>query len=319
MGTGNTGDRSRQLAERLQRSIDSKEYQYHVWSKASVGEAFATVAREIFQRSMPKNYDYRADVDTQRRLIRLWKHTERWRHECIDEAIDRVAGIPGAGLRRTELLSAIGRTMGLTDGQTVYTVEELLPYVRPKDKAALLQFLRWVFESYQYNHAKIFGAIPNFVSYKAAYNPVLASILPETRSSENGPLGPTIQETITIPSLSILRRMSADNLVKIRTSTGEDYLDALQDWYSDRYDDAKANAVRRNLHNYANNLTQEAMTIQGFFPVRAQALLGNRRAVTNILLSGAIGGASVSSFIDAALLGHSESQLLAISGGYQDS
>ena len=154
------------LADRLQVAARSKDFSLAYWPQHDVGEKFDQVIERYLSRPEPPQADMYLGIN-QKYLNTLWKLTERWRLDCVYEAREETRKIAQCGLRRGEIMNAVGRDLGLPLDYQVNDIAELLelPLESPEKKQALRVFLRWMCELYQYNQAVEFGTTPNFPNY----------------------------------------------------------------------------------------------------------------------------------------------------------
>ncbi|MBM2827145.1 MAG: hypothetical protein HW403_1209, partial [Dehalococcoidia bacterium] len=95
-----------QLAERLEKTIENNsKYRFGDWGGQNMAINYEKTVKEYLQRAEPANLNYLEDRK-RRELLQLWNRTKEWRYELIEEAINRTEG---GGLRRGEIMSALGR------------------------------------------------------------------------------------------------------------------------------------------------------------------------------------------------------------------
>jgi hypothetical protein len=232
------------VADRLQFAADvNPDFSPAYWPEHDIGGKFEQVVERYLSRAEPPEIESGSGID-QEELKKLWKMTEAWRIDCIHEARDRTREIASVGLRRGEIMNAVGRQLGLPEDHMVDDICELLGLAKSAKESQALQFFwRWVGECYHYNHAKEFGAILSFPSYDPLGGLIANSVLPVGMPLSITPPVPTLREIVKIPPLSILLKISPSEIIQVRQDLGPGYLTAVKTWCREP-SEANASAVR---------------------------------------------------------------------------
>lgn len=263
------------IANRLQVAARSKDFLLAYWPQHDVGEKFDQVIERYLVRPEPPQADMYLGIN-QKYLNTLWKLTERWRLDCVYEAREETRKIAQRGLRRGEIMNAVGRDLGLPSDCQVNDIAELLeiPLESPEKKQALRVFLRWMCELYQYNQAVEFGTTPNFPNYDPLSGIVISSAFTEAPSQVELSSFPTIREGVSLPPMKILLHISPTELIRVRNEKGPAYFAALRAWQY-QPNEAHEREVRHTLQQYCKEIFEWSMGKQDFSTAILDVLLGS--------------------------------------------
>ncbi|MCK4796399.1 MAG: hypothetical protein KAT05_03405, partial [Spirochaetes bacterium] len=249
------------MADRLDDAVKkNKEFSPEYWPKHDIGENFEQIVDQHLTCEMPPEVDTESGINT-KKLQNLWECTERWRIHCVGEARDKTKEITGRGLRRGEIMNAVGRDLGLPKDHKVNDMTELFNTKKSsKENEALKYFCRWVNDCYQYNQANEFDATANFPFYDPIGSIMVSSILPKEQSKIDPEPLEIIRETIKFPSINNLLKMSPDRIISISDDTlSAGYTEAMNIWQKESDEANKINAIKR-LHEYANDVCKTTQT-----------------------------------------------------------
>ena len=283
------------LANRLQVAANASGFLVAYWPKRNMGEQFDQVIKQYLACRKPPQVDASFGIN-QDDLDRLWKLTEPWRLDCVDEAREKTLQIDGGGLRRGELVNAVGRNLGLPPGYQAKDIEELLALPKsPDEKQALGVFLRWICELYQYNQAVEFGTTLNFPSYRPMSGVMTWNVLPKAPPLIDLLSIRTIQTTVSFPPMKVLLKISPTELLRVRNEQGPAYFAALKDWQCEP-NDTKEAEVLRNLEQYSKEIMKLAKREQNLLSAVLDVVVGAQTTLSRQLLGSLLvsGGVAVS-------------------------
>lgn len=225
----------------------------------------------------------------QEALEGLWRDTEHWRIGCIDQAREKAMELGEPGLRRGEIMNAVGRDLGiLGPNDRVDDIGDLInhPLVPEEKKRALRSFFQWMCELYEYNHAIQLKAAPNFPHYSPYSGAVVNNALPAGPPLMDLSSIHVIRESVSFPRIKVLEATPPDELLAVRQEFNRTYLDAVLAWRREP-NAPNESEVRRVLRSYSEALAKRCR-------VEAQSLvditLGALPQLTREVLKGALYG-----------------------------
>lgn len=156
-------------------------------------------------------------------------------------------------------------------------------------------YCRWVCALYHYNQAVEFGAVSNFPSFDPLSGAITAYLLPPEKPArkiagsrpDHYPTSTTIQETVSLPPLRVVRRVSPVELLEARNEYGPAYFTALSLWQN-RPDASNEMKLRAALRTYSRELTRLVHKEQDFSEVLLEMVLGAASAPTRTVLAAAL-------------------------------
>lgn len=245
-----------EIAYRLQIAADANpSFSPMYWPPHDVGEQFDKVVEKYLVDPELPDIDPSSGINMQD-LEDHWRLTENWRTDCIRKAREETKKIAGKGLRRGEIMNAVGRSLGLPEDHKVNDVKELFSLPKsPKKKRAIKLFCRWMTECYQYNQATELGCTPNFPCFDALNSLMTISVLPQATTPTDLNCVPIIREKVAHPPFKVLLDISPTELLKVRQDLGLGYFAAVAAWQQ-KPNVAKAQEVRRTLRKYAEELVK---------------------------------------------------------------
>jgi hypothetical protein len=262
---------SKMIAGRLQATVDlpGADFQPVYWPGHSVGEKFSEVVKRLLW--LPEVPDMEANPAVNKERQRNWKLTEKWRLDCIAEAEKRSRG----GLRRGEIMNAVGRQLGLPDGHAVNDVRELFRLAKSgPERHALRVFCGWVTECYQYNQAEEFQVIHNCPKYNPNNNLIVTDNLMSEQQSEEDPRArPLVKITVAIPPIKLLLRVPAGDIIRIREELGKKYLTDLVAWQNEPTESNEA-ILRKSLQGYAKEIVDWSRKTDTFKTADLDVIIG---------------------------------------------
>jgi hypothetical protein len=255
LGIQGIRESSDRIAHRLQLAWkSSRDIAPAYWPQHDVGDKFDQIITRCLACPEPPQADAESGI-SQQQLSRLWKLTERWRLDCLEEARVKTRKTAGIGLRRGEIMNAVGRDLGLPVDHMVNNIAELfaLPLESPEKEGALRVFFRWVCECYQYTQAVEFETIPSFPGYDPLAGVVVCSVFPMGPPLLDWPHVPTIRETVRFPPMNVLQTISANDLLQARNELSPAYFTALMAWQRQPIE-ANAKEVHSTLQQYSKEI-----------------------------------------------------------------
>lgn len=278
--------KAKRIANRLQNAAKKNpQFSPEYWPKHDIGEKFGQVVEHHLACQKPPEVDTRSGISLEE-LQDLWELTERWRIHCVGEARDKTKEMTGGGLRRGEIMNAVGRDLGLPKDHRVNDIAELFPYTKSsKENEALRYFCRWVNDCYQYNQANEFGAIANFPVYDPIGSLMVSSILPKEQSKIDSEPAPTLREKVPLPSINVLLKMSPSEFILAYEELGTGYFEAVETWQQEP-DDANKKEAIKYLHLYAKDICERATQKNN---VMADVVIGAFATPTRKLLTATLG------------------------------
>jgi hypothetical protein len=251
-------ENANKIANRLQNAAKKNpQFSPEYWPTHDIGEKFGQVVEHHLACQSPPEVDTGSGINLDE-LQDLWERTERWRIHCVGEARDKTKEMTGRGLRRGEIMNAVGRDLGLSKDHKVNDIAELFRYKKhSKEKKALRCFFRWVNDCYQYNQANEFGAIANFPIYDPIESLMVSSILPKEQSKMDSEPAPTIRETVPLPSINVLSKMAPSEFILAYEESGTGYFEAVETWQQEP-DDANEKEAIKYLRLYAKDICKRA-------------------------------------------------------------
>ena len=236
-----------------------------------LGWTFDELLDQNLRREEPTELDLAEGIG-EGELRGYWERTKRWRQACVDEAREAARKIGEGGVRRGEIMNAVGRALGLEKDSKVHDIGDLFRAF-PEQEQDLRIFFQWVNELYQYNQADGLGAIPNFPGYNPLSGAVVGGVLPLGPARVDLSSAPTIKARVEIPPVGVLHRVSPYELVRIRETIGHGYLSAVDAW-QDRPNDWNKSEVRRTLGEYAKEILEWTAKEHEFQEAYVDVLLG---------------------------------------------
>lgn len=251
-------EKAKIIANRLQDAAkENLQFSPEYWPKHDIGEKFGQVVEHHLACQRPPEIDTGSGISLEK-VQELWELTERWRIHCVGEARDKTKEIAGRGLRRGEIMNAVGRDLGLPNDYKVNDVEDLFLYTESfKEEEALRYFFRWINDCYQYNQANELGAIANFPVYDPIGSLMVSSILPKEQSNVDSEPVKFIREKVPLPSINVLSKMSPNDFIHTIKRYRKGYFDAVETWQHEK-DDANKKEVIKYLHLYAKDICKRA-------------------------------------------------------------
>lgn len=260
------------------------------WPGFDVGEAYESTVRRYLMRDnapriLPNLGINQSELDT------FWAMTRRYRMDCVAEALQDTRAYAGVGLRRGELMNAVGRALDIRPSEGIQDVVELVRTRHFQERRALELFCLWMSQCYHLNQAEAFGARPSFPEFDPLTGAIMTEQFEEgTQEDEGASSDSALSEVFTIPSLARLKKMPPDSLLGVRGDYGKDYLRSVDAWLGAPSDTAKREQVATNLQAYAAELVKWA-SLDGPIPVNpfqvvAQGGQPNRDALASVLDAG---------------------------------
>ncbi len=147
-------------------------------------------------------------------LESLWTDTLEWRTSCMDKARELSPG----GLKRGEIMNAVGYHLGFPHDKKVDDWRDLMSFAESKGVLEpFIAFAKWVNECYHFNQAHEFGAYHNALQYDPVTSIVTRRMLGRNRSRERS----FKQTKISIdlpPPLLLSHHPRPSDLLKVRSS-----------------------------------------------------------------------------------------------------
>ncbi|MCK4670764.1 MAG: hypothetical protein KAT43_06185 [Nanoarchaeota archaeon] len=244
-----------ELARRLSRVTENPSFKPFVWPR-EIGEDFAKLIQTCLTTDSVPEVGSECQLSP-RNVKLLWQRTAKWRKDCVEEALSKTKQIAGKGLRRGELMNAIGRSLGIRSGHKVQDIRELRSVVGVDyhERFALNCFLNWMCQLYHWNQASAFGATVSLPTYDETTPIGLSAILPQSPPSSAG--GKVITVQVSIPPTDVIARLRPNELIAIRSDLGSGYLAALGEWQREPTEENEAK-VRSSLAAYAEGIRKES-------------------------------------------------------------
>jgi hypothetical protein len=239
-------------ARRLDRAISSKT-KIQPWPDWHVGERYAETLRKHLMADSPPAID--ESVVNRDIVKKLWECTERWRIDCVEEAV-LFARENDKGLRGT-LMAAVLKSLkgGTLSDIEVDDVNQLFTAASDDERFFLHFFCRWMTDCYQYNQATEFGAIPNFPEFDPLDCLMVQSFYPNREAATGTGTG-NLEIDVDLPPIELLQKLDPKELIARKHNYGCAYLCDLELWQSGNVEDEKD--LRNNLHKYATDLSKWA-------------------------------------------------------------
>jgi hypothetical protein len=262
------------LAAEMQKAADrNPHFAPYLWQPQGVGEGLDRLIQDRLQRTLPPNIQC-SDKDN---LDLLWRQTKVWRIDCINEARRETERRQGGGIRRGEIIAAVGRQLGVTDRDHV--VEDLRSLLesglRPEVRRALVIFLQWLSDLYQLNGARSLGVRPSVPDYTLYREAMLTGDLPLSLPIASPPIVQAIEMWVRFPRVEILQTIPPHELLDIRDNEGQAYFAAVRAWRQHPTLQRDA-VVRATLERYGAAIIKCARRYQDFLAVYLYAFLGHR-------------------------------------------
>ena len=220
------------VASRLDLAMQTGKIEPMYWPTWSVGEKYKeTILKYIVNAECPQTLN--GSVIRQEELQQYWTQTEKWRTEDVVRAIERTSHVPNAGLRRSELQTVLGNSIGINKDE-IDDVRELLQHAveRGQWPVQMELMVRWIVECYQHNMAKALDVDLDFPSLGVA-----SCLSKETSFTEGlNVVAPEDREQVLIPMklppIECLAKLDPRSLIDIREQLGNDFLAKLNLWKS---------------------------------------------------------------------------------------
>ena len=249
--------RADEIASRLQRAADrNQNFKPGYWPTHNVGEKFEQIILKHLMAAEPPEISNESRVSGGE-IKGMWSLTKKWRFDCVEEAINRTHKLVKVGLRRGELLNAVGRSLGLPNDSTIHDVVDLFDLPQTvQEKRAIKLFCRWVNECYYYNQAIEFGCTPCFPAFDESGGLMAVSLL----SQENATMPVSevgLRLVVPHPPIKALMDVPANELLAIRDDLGYQYFFALDNWQ--KHPNASTEEeVKHTLFLYTQNILKMA-------------------------------------------------------------
>lgn len=261
-----------------------------VWP-ADLGGSFTTLVEDVLRQSDPQLRDeYQAQ---------LWRGSERWRTECLEDARRLTATKAGSGIRRAEIWNAVGiaehvRRAGEKFDRPYELVNAITEEVGNREAQAVKFFIELVNAVYQRSQASRFKVQLN-VPQPLTKNLNLAIPGELGKSSTASPSVVEHQTIVRVPAPEALSAARSSELLAVHDSDeGREYFGARIDWVANPHDLQLRDALDSKAQEYADKLLQVANASKRSSPA---AVLG-----VKILREGtlpALGGVGVDLTIEA--------------------
>jgi hypothetical protein len=255
------------VASRLDRARrGARHFSPMIWpTRPDMGESFAMMIDKHLSSKEPPRI-LRTTTDNPGKMKTYWEMTGSWRRDCVEEAVSKTRETEGRGLRRGDLMDAIGRDLGFPEGHQVHDVEQLIRRASPKQRPALESFLSWMNILYHYNQTcALNGKYHLSLSVGSpCYTPIRGAMINEILPSEldfDLSKYPIFEDLVSIPSLRSLENVSPGDLIKARLQRSS-YFAKLEEWQTNPTSENEQN-LKVSLHSYAKALDHLAEGTSG--------------------------------------------------------
>ncbi|WP_261567644.1 hypothetical protein [Frankia gtarii] len=223
---------NRRLAHRLDRASRSMNFQCTHWPTSRLlAQSYEEKLSGIL---LPDDLPLSAlglDEEEQESIQEVWREARPWRHDAFGEA---VRSSPG-GVRRGALMSAIGRSVGLTgplhDIREIFRAVADAGYTRNR-LSAIRGVCRLMNDCYLYNLASEHQNDMDFPQLDAWARLVLAATGADRTDTPHS-TWPTFEHTVRMPSPASLLALDPRELIAVRSDVYLDYDAALVEWQAE--------------------------------------------------------------------------------------
>jgi hypothetical protein len=235
-----------EIADRLD-EVTRTGIKYTYWPDQSVAGRYRTLMTSVMTRDDPPLTGYETDLQFEE-VTKTWRHSQRWRVDCLDKAI----GERSTELRRGTYMAEIAKSVGLTsppdDLRVIFSAAKEYGYGR-EEVAALRNICLLMNDCYLYNMAAEHGCYPDFPRHDV-WSAALINVVARGPNIESGDTErPTLILDLDIPPIEALLGMSAYTMMRIREEYGLAYLAAVRSWQRDPTE-INADRVRERLVEY---------------------------------------------------------------------
>jgi len=215
------------MAARLDR-LNPDSMRWMSWPSESVGSRFEGLVVDRLQRSDAPRVPSGSAL-FQSEIDRLWEQTAMWRVTAIDGAREAEARSGARGMRRGDIMNAVGWMQGLPPAQPVHSIASTMQATPdPGSRHALETFWRWVCELYVHNAALAFEVTTSLPSWHATDVAVLDEVRFSSPSVVSAASSNLISEVVDLPPAAALPRAKARDLLALRLRHGEEYFRVLR-------------------------------------------------------------------------------------------
>ena len=302
-----------ELATRLDRSFDASKGSGPIVWPENMGGAFGDLARRIFIEQ--------GELATEDPMLAaMWHRTEPFRTECLEEAQRVTRQLGGSGIRRAEILNAVGRKLNLLPaGGSFDMVRDLLTSVKQTDGLRPLPlyrdiefFVDVVNLCYQRSQADKFGCGHNIPGALVHH---IVPLLPATRIEVDKKIA-TFQTIVRLPSFSTLEKADSRDLVAIRGSDpAMQYFHARWAW-AEKPSVDREGSLEEAVHEYARILREAAKGPQKSTMIGAVRMISRPGAELAGAVVGSAFGAALGSSVTPGPFGAAVGAALGGSGAF---
>ena len=239
-----------------------------VWPK-DLGGSFTTLVEDVLRQPNPQFRD--------EKQARLWRDSERWRTECLDDARKLTASKGSGGIRRAEIWNAVGiaegvRKVGENFDRPYELVNAITQEVGNREAHAVRFFIELVNAAYQRSQASRFQVQLN-VPQPLSKNINLAISKDYGNSSTSAPPAIEHQTIVRVPSPSALNAAGSAKLLAVHDgSEGLDYFGIRSEWVQNPQDFRLRQVLDEKAQKYADKLLEVANTSKRRSPAAILAI-----------------------------------------------
>jgi len=250
------------LAERLDVTWGrAKNPVSHCWPQHNIGERYEALLVDRLQPPGDHVPERLLRSGLSEQMAReVWEGTKKYRYACVDQGrkLTAKSDPDGKGLRRGELLAALGWDLGLPRDQKVANATTLVRELRSSGKVGFCekQFIKWVCECYQTNHAAEFSAQPNFCAYDPATDLITRPIFGDAGGSILDHRSDSLFCNAKCAPLDRMMAAPPGELIGLRNDFGIEFHTALRLWARDPSDPTKQEDVRKKLDSYCSQIVR---------------------------------------------------------------
>ncbi|TBM99793.1 hypothetical protein EYD45_15370 [Hyunsoonleella flava] len=221
----------------------------------SFGQGYERLLRENFyQKEMPIKDFEDPNSDTVRMRRRVWDKSEPWRNKCFEDAtIKSSENGSDAGLRRTDILTAIAALFNVEDIKQGVFLDYVLKFVNDKETALCLEiYWSWLNQCHHMNFGDKINRTINFPVYKRD-----SDFLADNEFIYNDFKNEKYESAdfeIELPTIQALKNTEPEELIKLRTgSIGIDFFESLRAFENGNNDSDRIQ-LEKQLKYYAKGI-----------------------------------------------------------------
>lgn len=184
----------------------------------------------IFQNYLKNNLQRQIDLHNLNTACQeLWKKTEIYRIDVLEEASKRTQKQGKQGIRRTEIVNVVGEKFGVSptdDGSQIPAILEA-----SKNDEVVMAFFRWVNQCLHYAQADFFETAIHFPVYDLSGDFIASTPRDNSDNKEDVQLErASFKYEVNLPPPDKLAKVDPIQLLKIRKDLGKPYFSALNEW-----------------------------------------------------------------------------------------